>query len=123
MDDEQKRWDKVRGGMKLDRKQLLRRMRRAEAVSTKHAHKFVIGRINNIRLVSREITLWLVFVGVLIAGLGVQILWSQDSYMMAAPQGGGAYVEGVVGRIGTLNPLFSATDPEASAGRLVFSSL
>lgn len=123
MDDEQKRWDKVRGGMKLDRKQLLRRMRRAEAVSTKHAHKFVIGRINNIRLVSREITLWLVFVGVLIAGLGVQILWSQDSYMMAAPQGGGAYVEGVVGRIGTLNPLFSATDAEASAARLVFSSL
>jgi len=109
--------------MKLNRKQLLRRMRRAEAVSTKHAHKFVIGRINNIRLVSREITLWLVFVGVLIAGLGVQILWSQDSYMMTTPQGGGAYVEGAVGRIDTLNPLFSSTDTEVSAARLVFSSL
>jgi len=123
VDDEQKRWGKVRGGMKLNRKQLLRRMRRAEAVSTKHAHKFVIGRINNIRLVSREITLWLVFVGVLIAGLGVQILWSQDSYMMTTPQGGGAYVEGAVGRIDTLNPLFSSTDTEVSAARLVFSSL
>lgn len=98
-------------------------MRRAEVVSTRHAHKFVIGRINNIRLVSREITTWLIFVGVLIAGLGVQILWSQNSYTMSAPQAGGAYVEGVVGRIGTLNPLFSSTDAEASAARLIFSSL
>lgn len=122
MDDKQKGWRKVRY-IKLDRKRLLRRMRRAEVVSTKHAHRFVIGRINNIRLVSREITTWLVFVGILIAALGVQTLWSQGSYMTAAAQPGGTYVEGAIGQINTLNPLFSTSDAEASAARLIFSSL
>lgn len=121
MNNEQKGWSSVR--KQLSRKQLLHRVHKAESVSTKHAHKFVIGRINNIRLVSREITLWLIFVGMLIAGLGIQVLWGQDSYMMNAPHGGGVYVEGVVGKINTLNPLFSSTDTEASVARLVFSSL
>lgn len=122
MDDKQNGWKKVRS-VKLDRKQLVRRMRKAEVVSTKHAHRFVLGRINNMRLVSREITTWLVFVGILIAGLGVQTLWSQDGYMVTAPQRGGTYVEGVVGKINTLNPLFASLDAEASVARLIFSSL
>lgn len=122
MDEKQKGWSKVRG-IKLDHKRLLRRVRKVELASTKHAHRFVLGRIDNIRLVSREITTWLVFVGVLIAGLGVQILWSQNSYMETVPQAGGTYVEGVLGKISTLNPLFSSTDAEASVSRLLFSSL
>lgn len=122
MDDKHDGGKKVRR-IQLDRKQLIRRMRRVETVSTKHAHRFVVGRINNIRLVSREITTWLVFVGVLIAGLGVQTLWSQDGYMTTAPQAGGTYVEGALGKISTLNPLFSSSEAEASVARLIFSSL
>lgn len=122
MDDKPDGWKKVQR-TKLSRKHLVRRMRRVETVSTRHAHKFVVGRIENIKLVSREITLWLIFVGILIAGLGVQILWSQDSYMVSAPQAGGTYVEGVLGKVNTLNPLFSTSDAESSVARLIFSSL
>lgn len=122
MDDNKKGWKNVRN-IKLDRKQIVKRMRKVEVSSTRHANKFVVGRINNVRAVSREITAWLVFVGILVTALGVQILWSQGSYMTTAPRNGGAYVEGVLGKINTLNPLFYTTDAEASVARLVFSSL
>ena len=109
--------------MKLDHKRIAKRIRKAEVTTTRHAHKFVFGRINNVRAASREITLWLAFVGLLVCALGVQILWNQGSYMTAASRSGGVYVEGVLGRVGTVNPLFYTTDAEASAARLMFSSL
>lgn len=122
MDDKKSGWKKVRD-IKLDRKQIAKRIRKVETTSTRHANKFVIGRINNVRAAAREITAWLVFVGILVSALGVQILWSQGSYMTTAPRNGGVYVEGVLGKISTLNPLFYTTDAEASVARLVFSSL
>lgn len=122
MEDKKKGWKNVRN-IKLDRKQIVKRIRKAETTSTRHASKFVFGRINNVRAVSREITAWLVFVGILIAGLGIQILWNQSSYMTTAPRAGGVYVEGVLGKVNTLNPLFYSNDAEASVSRLVFSSL
>ena len=122
MDDEQKRWKQLRA-VRLDRKKYARNMRKVETATRRHAHRFIVRRIDNIRLVAREITTWLVMVGILIAGLGIQLAWSQGGYMTASARSGGAYIEGSVGEIKSVNPLFVSTNAEASVARLVFSSL
>ena len=122
MDDDNKGWNQFRS-IKLDRKKLAKRMRRAETTTIRHANRFVLKRLDNIRLVRREITQWLVIVGVVIAGLGLQLLWGQSEYAVSAPAAGGTYVEGALGPIETLNPLYASSSAEASVGRLLFSSL
>ncbi len=122
MEDDTRGWKKF-DRIKLDRKQLAKRVKKAEGATQRHAHRFVIRRIDNIRLVTREITVWLLLVGAMIAGLGLQLMWGQDSYMTEGRQDGGTYVEGALGSIDTLNPLFVSTSAEASVSRLIFSSL
>lgn len=122
MEEEQKGWKQLRA-VTLDRKKYAKRMRKVENATKRHAHRFIIKRIDNIRLVAREITTWLVLLGLLIAGLGVQLFWSQGGYMATASRGGGVYVEGAIGEIKSVNPLFVSTNAEASVARLVFSSL
>lgn len=122
MDEDKRGWNQFRS-TKLDRKQLVRRMRKAESATQRHAHRFIVRRIDNIRLVSREVTIWLVVLGLLIAGLGVQMIVGQRNYTTQARREGGLFVEGVMGPINTLNPLFVSTSAEASAARLIFSSL
>ncbi len=122
MDEQQKGWKLQR--LRVNRKQLARRLKKAEGATQRHAHRFIIRRIDNARLVARQITIWLAVVGVLVAGLGIQMIWSQNGYTIAnAPQAGGLYVEGALGPINTLNPLFVSTSAEASVARLLFSSL
>lgn len=122
MDDKKVGWRQFRS-IKLNRKQLLRRAKKIEGATQRHAHRFVVRRINNIKTVSREITIWLTIVGIIIGGIGLQLVWGQDGFTARAAAKGGTYVEGVVGAIDTLNPLFVSTNSEASVSRLVFSSL
>ena len=109
--------------IKLDRKRLARRVQKAEGATQRHAHRFIVRRIDNIRLVAREVTTWLVLVGIIIAALGVQLLVSKPQFMATARTEGGTFVEGTIGQIDTMNPLYSTTPSEASVSRLLFSSL
>lgn len=120
--EEKRGWNQLKR-IKLDRKRLARRVKKAEGATQRHAHRFIIRRIDNIRLVTREITTWLVVVGVIIAAIGLQLIWGQSMFMRVTPVAGGTYVEGVVGQVDTMNPLFVSTPSEASVARLVFSSL
>lgn len=122
MDDKKVGWKQFRS-IKLNRKQLLRRAKKIEGATQRHAHRFVVRRIENIKMVSREVTIWLVLVGIIIGGIGLQLVWGQDGFTTRAAAKGGTYVEGVVGSIDTLNPLYISTNSEASVSRLVFSSL
>ena len=107
----------------FSRKHLRRRVKRASGVSQRHAHRFIMRRMDNMRLVTSEITTWLVLVGVLIAMLGLQQAWNMAAYTTEGRQLDGLYVEGVIGSIDTLNPILAANEAEASAARLMFSSL
>ena len=109
--------------IKLDRKRLARRVQKAEGATQRHAHRFIVRRIDNIRLVAREVTTWLVLVGIIIAALGVQLLVSKPQFMATARTEGGTFVEGTIGQIDTMNPLYLTTPSEASVSRLLFSSL
>jgi peptide/nickel transport system substrate-binding protein len=122
VDNDTKGWNQFKK-IKLDRKLVAKRVKKAENATQRHAHRFVIKRIDNIRLVSREIITWLLVVGALIAGLGFQLAWGQGSYSTTGRMAGGLYVEGIVGQVDTLNPLYVSTSSEAAASRLLFSSL
>lgn len=122
MDDEQKGWKQL-GVAALDRKRHAKRLHKVEMATRRHAHRFIVRRIDNVRLAAREITVWLVLVGLIIGGIGIQLLWGQGGYMASAERPGGVYVEGSQGEIKSTNPLFVTTNAEASVARLVFSSL
>lgn len=116
-------WKKFQKLTTFDRRKLSRRVKKAEGATMRHAHKFIVGRLENIRSVRRHIIGWLVLVGVLIIAVAGQLLWFQRSYQTRAAAPGGTYAEAVQGPINTLNPLYATTSAELSASRLLFSSL
>jgi len=106
-----------------DRKGLKKRARKIESATLKHAHRFIVRRLDNVRDVRRHALGWLLLVALLILATGFQLYWSQSKYTKAIADAGGTYAEGVVGKLDTLNPLYASTSPERSASRLIFSSL
>ncbi len=124
MDEQQERtrWKRL-SKLRLDRKAAARRLRRAETVSTRHARKFLISRLQNARLVRREILIWATLIGFMIAGMGIQFAMSQRGYMQQAPARGGTYAEASLGPIDSLNPLYASSSAENTVARLLFSSL
>lgn len=89
----------------------------------RHAHKFLVNRLDSIRSVRRHVIGWLVLVGVMIIAVALQFMWFQRGYQTTAAANGGTYAEAVLGPIGTLNPLYASSSAELSASRLLFSSL
>lgn len=124
MDEKQQpaQWKKL-PKFRLARKAVARRLRRAETASTRHARKFLVSRLQNARLVRREITIWAILIGLMIAGMGIQFAMSQRGYMQQAPAKGGTYAEASLGPIDSLNPLYASSSSEITASRLLFSSL
>lgn len=106
-----------------DRKGLRKRARKIESATLKHAHRFIVRRIDNVRDVRRHALGWLTLAALLILATGFQMYWSQSKYSHSIAEAGGTYAEGVVGKLDTLNPLYASTSPERSASRLIFSSL
>lgn len=122
MDNEKRNWRQFQK-LKFDRKKLRKRVRKAEGATMRHAHKFIVGRLDNMRDVRRHIVGWLVLVGAMILIVGVQLMWFQKSYQTTAPASGGTYAEASLGPIETLNPLYATTNAEVAASHLLFSSL
>lgn len=112
-----------KGKLKLGYKRLALRVKHAEGATQRHASRFILRRIENVRLVMTEIMIWLAAIALLIAGLGIQYSWNSQGSKKDGAKSGGVYVEGVIGNISTLNPLLAASEPEQAAARLLFSSL
>ena len=122
MADPERKWNKFQR-LSVKPGRFSERAKRAENASVKHAHRFLVKRLHNAREVRRNIAMWLLGMGVLIAVAATQFFLYQSSYMTYAGAAGGTYSEGVKGDINTLNPLYAATPGEQSASRLIFSSL
>ena len=112
-----------KGKLRLGYKRLALRVKHAEGATQRHASRFILRRIENVRLVMTEIMIWLAAIALLIAGLGIQYSWSSQGSKKDGAKSGGVYVEGVIGNISTLNPLLAASEPEQAVSRLLFSSL
>lgn len=107
----------------FDRRKLSKRLRRAETVTTRHAHRFILKRLDNLRASRQHIIAWLLLVSAIITVIGVQLGVSARQYTTESPVAGGTYAEGVVGKLDTLNPLYATSSAEVAASRLLFSSL
>ena len=112
-----------KGKLRLGYKRLALRVKHAEGATQRHASRFILRRIENVRLVMTEIMIWLAAIALLIAGLGIQYSWNSQGSKKDGAKSGGVYVEGVIGDISTLNPLLAASEPEQAVSRLLFSSL
>ena len=122
MADEKGTWKRFQR-LAFDSKSLSKRAKRAETKTTRHAHKFVVSKLNSLRSARKHIITWLAIVGVIMIAVIAQTMWYQQSYRTAAWSAGGTYAEGVLGPIDTLNPLFASSDAELSTNKLIFSSI
>lgn len=100
-----------------------RNLSKAEMRTTKHAQRFIVRRMDNLREASQRIVLWSMLVGVIIAGVGAQLFLFSTTYTTQATERGGTYSEGLMGSIMTLNPLYASSAPEVATSKLLFSSL
>ncbi len=115
-----KPWNQFR---KINLKAIDKKSKKAEAASMRHAHKFLVSRIENLRHIRRHLVAWLVLLMMLISLNALQIVFNQSYTSSLQPVENGAYAEGVLGPVNNLNPLFASTDAELSASKLLFSSL
>lgn len=123
MNDDEKRGWKQFHKLTFDSRKLSKRVKKAEGATVRHARKFIVTRLDNIRNVRRHIITWLILVGVMITAVGLQLMWFRSSYQATAASAGGTYAEASLGPIETLNPLFASSSAEITASRLMFSSL
>lgn len=122
MADDKRGWQQLQK-LNFDRKKLSKRVKKAEGATMRHAHKFIVGRLDNMRDVRRHILGWLLLVGVMIVIVGIQLMWFQQSYRTTTAASGGTYAEASLGPIDTLNPLYAVSNAEVAAGHLLFSAL
>ncbi len=122
MASEKGNWKKFQR-ISFDSKTFSKRALRAETSTTRHAHKFVVGKLDSLRNVKQHVIAWLAIIGVLIIAAALQMFWYQQAYRTSAWKDGGTYAEAVMGPINTLNPLYASTPAEQSASKLIFSSL
>lgn len=108
---------------KIDHKVIIKRAKKVENATVKHAHKFLIKRWDNVIEVRRHVIVWVVLMCSLIAATGIQLIWLQNSYSSNVLSSEGTYAEAVLGPIDTLNPLFANTSAELSTSSLLFSRL
>lgn len=120
--EQDRKWNRFQK-LRFDKKQTLKRLRKAEAVSIRHAHKFILKRWRNVRDVRRIVITWIVAVSCLIGAAGLQLYWDRQSYQTTAGAVGGTYTEAVIGPLDTLNPLFASTPAAEAVSQLLFSRL
>ncbi len=122
MADEKRGWKQFQN-LSFNSKDISKRVKKAEGVTVRHAHKFILNRLDSIRSARRHIITWLLLVGVIVSAVGLQFVWFQQSYQTSAAAPGGTYAEASLGPIDTLNPLYASTSAEIAASKLLFSSL
>lgn len=106
---------------------ILRRFSRlskqVEEDSREHIKENFIDRISHIQNIKILILEWFLLVSALIMFAITQAIWFDHSYSNNTFVGGGTYIEGTVGKVTSLNPLFATTDSEKALSRLLFATL
>ena len=109
--------------LSLDPKKIKSRAAKVESATTKHAHKFIVKRLKNIRYVRSHVLLWFAGVGAILVAVAGQFIVGTQGFSSLEPVKEGTYAEGVLGAIDTLNPLQASSSAEVAASRLLYSSL
>ncbi len=114
---------KTTKGRKLSAKYLGRKTKNIHRYTVRHAHNFIVKRLDRLSYVRRPVIGWIILL-ILLVGVGV-FQWTvfRDDYTKVAPVSGGTFSEGTLGPVDSLNPIFARTSAEKSAAKLLFASL
>ncbi len=96
---------------------------RAKTNSKAHVRENFLERLSHIRDVRLLIIEWSLLVLVVVILAGVQASWYSDSYSISSFKEGGTYIEGTLGKVNSLNPLFASTNSEKTISKLLFAPL
>lgn len=106
---------------------ILRRFSRASLKASEegkeHLKRNFFGRLKYVANVKLLILEWGLLVLALIMLASTQAFWYGESYAEDVFVGGGTYIEGTVGKVNSLNPLFASTNSEKVLSRLMFDTL
>ncbi|MDO4271862.1 MAG: ABC transporter substrate-binding protein [Candidatus Saccharibacteria bacterium] len=91
--------------------------------ATKHSKRFIISRWDHIRMVRRDVIVWLSLILLLIVGSFIQTIWYDSQVTSLENTSGGTYAEGVVDKLTTISPLYANTDTEKAVSQLVYPGL
>lgn len=108
---------------KINLKSVDKQSRKVEIATIRHAHRFLVSRMENLRHIRRHLIGWLMLLIILISLNGAQVIFNQQYVTDQQSAENGTYAEGVLGPLNNLNPLFATSDAEISASKLIFSSL
>lgn len=88
-----------------------------------HIKENIISRLPHARRVRLLILEWGLLIIVITSLAITQVFWYKQSYSVEAFVDGGTYIEGTVGRVSSLNPLFATTNSEKALSKLMFATL
>lgn len=91
--------------------------------ANKQLDRHVFRRWHNLKDARRFMVMWLLLVGILIAGIVMQTRALGRYYLEPSPVGGGVVSEGIVGTFSNANPIFTSNAADSSVSRLLFSGL
>lgn len=106
-----------------DKKVWQKRFKKISKHTSRHTRENILSRIENLRGSRQVIIGWLLMCLLLIVSLIGQSILSAKGLETTGVSDGGSYIEGSVGEINTLNPLYATASGEKSAAKLIFSSL
>jgi len=109
-------------GQKLLRR-FSRASQKAEAESREHIQENLIDRLPSARNVRLPIFEWIMLITILILLAITQLIWFKNSYSTEVYTSGGTYIEGTLGKVNSLNPLFATTSSEKTLSHLLFATL
>lgn len=97
--------------------------KKAEQEGKEHIKANFFGRLSHIKNIKLLIAEWCLLVLALILLAVTQAVWFGNSYSSNSFVAGGTYIEGTLGKVASMNPLFAVTDSEKALSRLMFSTL
>ena len=91
--------------------------------TNKQLDRHIFRRTHNLHASRRFAIGWMSLMVVIAIGLFVQIRAASSAYLEIVPANGGVFVEGYVGNVKNMNPLYSSNSVDNALTKLMFSSL
>lgn len=100
-----------------------RQLDRGGKKAANHLQRWTRARLDNLQAVRRNVIWWILAVGALLIFAIVELSAGSQALSTTTAASGGSYVEGVVDKVTTLNPLFATTATETAASNLLYRGL
>lgn len=110
----------------VDKRKLRRQKRKAVKlgeVANKHVDRHFVNRVHSLTQSKRFVAVWIGLLSIISFLIVGQIRDLKIFYTQVVSAQGGTYVEGVVGPLTNVNPLFTTSSTDEAASRLLFSGL